>query len=126
MREAKGKIDNVTIGRTDLSSSYFDSKITPDSEFIFDLVERLSSKVYAAGLALTVGGSITKDSIGKLKECRGGWVDRLCSIETRKIVLPVIACKANNENPSNKIPICISENRFHLLLTVSHFLFIKS
>jgi 4-hydroxy-2-oxoheptanedioate aldolase len=89
LREAKGKIDNVTIGRTDLSSSYFDSKITPDSEFIFNLVEILSSKVYAAGLDLTVGGSITKDSIGKLKECRGGWVDRLCSIETRKIVLPV-------------------------------------
>jgi hypothetical protein len=89
LKEAKGKIDNVTIGRTDLSNSYCDSKITPDSEFIFDLVGQLSSNIYAAGLALTVGGSINKDSIGKFKDCRGGWVDRLCSIETRKIVLPV-------------------------------------
>ena len=30
-------IDNVTIGRTDLSFSYFDSKVSPDSDFIFDL-----------------------------------------------------------------------------------------
>ena len=36
---ARGKIDNVTIGRTDLSLSYFDPSIKPDSSFIFDLID---------------------------------------------------------------------------------------
>ena len=89
LRAAKGKIDNVTIGRTDLSHSYFDSEITPDSTFIFDLIGQLSHKICAAGLALTVGGSVTKDSVNKLKECQENWAGRLASIETRKIVLPV-------------------------------------
>jgi 2-keto-3-deoxy-L-rhamnonate aldolase RhmA len=52
---AKGKIDNITIGRTDLSQSYFDDSITPDSPFILDLVERLSHKIQASGMTLTMG-----------------------------------------------------------------------
>jgi len=55
---AKGKIDNVTIGRTDLSRSYFDDSITLDSPFILDLVERLSHKTQASGITLTMGGSV--------------------------------------------------------------------
>ncbi len=55
LSEAKGKVDNVTIGRTDLSRSYLDSEIQPDSEFIFDLIGKLSHKVQACGLTLTVG-----------------------------------------------------------------------
>ncbi len=86
---AKGKVDNITIGRTDLSSSYFDSKITPDSKFVFDLIGELSQKVQATGLSLTVGGSITKASVRMLKEYKRDWVGNVDSIETRKIVLPV-------------------------------------
>ncbi len=70
LSEAKGKVDNVTIGRTDLSHSYLDSEIQPDSEFIFDLIGQLSHKVQASGLALTVGGSITKGSIERFSQCR--------------------------------------------------------
>ena len=80
-------MDNVTIGRTDLSHSYLDSEIQPDSEFIFDLIGQLSHKVQASGLALTVGGSITKGSIERFRQCRESWNGRLSSIETRKIVL---------------------------------------
>jgi 4-hydroxy-2-oxoheptanedioate aldolase len=87
--EAQGKIDNITIGRTDLSQSYLDPEIQPDSEFIFDLIKKLSQKVYAFGLALTVGGSVTKDSIGRFKKVKEIWEGRSLSIETRKIVLPV-------------------------------------
>jgi 4-hydroxy-2-oxoheptanedioate aldolase len=86
--EAKDKVDNITIGRTDLSQSYLDSKIQPDSEFIFDLIEKLSHKVHASGLSLTVGGSITKGSIERFKQFRDNWEGRLSNIETRKIVLP--------------------------------------
>jgi 4-hydroxy-2-oxoheptanedioate aldolase len=89
LNEAKGKIDNITIGRTDLSQSYLDSGIQPDSEFIFNLIRKLSQKVYALGLSLTIGGSITKDSIGRLKNFEDIWEGRSLSIETRKIVLPL-------------------------------------
>jgi hypothetical protein len=89
LNEAKGKIDNVTIGRTDLSQSYLDLETQPDSDMIFNLIGNLSNKVQAAGLALTVGGSITKVSVDKFKTYHGNWEGRLASIETRKIVLPV-------------------------------------
>ena len=89
LSEAKGKVDNVTIGRTDLSNSYLNAEIQPDSKFIFDLIEELSCKVNSAGIALTIGGSITKDSVSKFKQAHRTWGKKISSIETRKIVLPV-------------------------------------
>jgi len=89
LTEAKGKIDNITIGRTDLSLSYFDSEVKPDSEFIFNLIDAISYKVRAAGLALTIGGSITTESINQLKKNRRKGVKSMSSLETRKIILPV-------------------------------------
>jgi hypothetical protein len=89
LEKAKGKINNVTIGRTDLSRSYFDSNIQPDSEFILDLIGQLSHKICAAGLTLTVGGSITKASIERFKQIKESWEGRPLSIETRKVVLPI-------------------------------------
>ena len=89
LKAAQGKIDNITIGRTDLSRSYFDSKIGPDSKLIFDVIEQLSRKVKSAGVALTVGGSITKNSVSKFKKYHRDWVERVASIETRKVILPV-------------------------------------
>lgn len=89
LNEAKGKVDNVTIGRTDLSRSYFDSTIQPDSAFILGLIGELSHKVCAAGLAMTVGGSITRNSIDQLNQFQGIWKGRLDSIETRKAVMPI-------------------------------------
>jgi hypothetical protein len=88
LEEAKDNIDNVTVGRTDLARSYFDSKIQPDSEFILNLIEKLSHKVCSHGLTLTVGGSITKSSIERFKQYKENFGGRLFSIETRKIVLP--------------------------------------
>ena len=83
---AKGKIDNVTIGRTDISLSYFGSSNKPDSPFVFDLIEHLSHKIQSSGLALTVGGSLTNDSICLFKDRQGKLGDRLFSMETRKII----------------------------------------
>ena len=85
---ARGKVDNVTIGRTDLSRSYFDSAIQPDSPFILDLIERLSYKVQSAGLVLTIGGSLTSESIRIFLERRKRLGGRVSNIETRKIVFP--------------------------------------
>jgi hypothetical protein len=38
---------------------------------------------------LTIGGSITKDSVSKFKQTHRTWGKKISSIETRKIVLPV-------------------------------------
>ena len=89
LTEAKGKIDNVTIGRTDLSLSYFDSEVNPDCEFIFDLIDTLSFKIRRAGLGLTVGGSISNDSIARFQKIRENLEGRISSMETRKIILPI-------------------------------------
>ncbi len=86
---ARGKIDNVTIGRTDLSHSYFDSKVEPDSPFILDLIERLSYKICSSGLSLAVGGSVTSESIRLFQQRRDGLGNRVSSMETRKVVLPI-------------------------------------
>jgi hypothetical protein len=86
---AQGKIDNVTVGRTDLSQSYFDSKTQPDSPFILDLIECLSYKIQGSGLTLTVGGSLTSESIRLFQQRRDGLGNRVSSMETRKVVLPV-------------------------------------
>lgn len=83
---AKGNIDNVTIGRTDLSLSYFDPMIKPDSSFVIDLIERLSYKVQSSGMTLTIGGSLTVDSISLFKDRRRQLGGRIFSMETRKIV----------------------------------------
>ena len=88
LSEAKGKIDNITIGRTDLSNSYFDVKVKPDSKFIFDLISAVSNKVSSAGLTLTIGGSITMESINRFRKNRENLENFVSSIETRKVILP--------------------------------------
>jgi 4-hydroxy-2-oxoheptanedioate aldolase len=85
----KGKIDNITIGRTDLSQSYFDDSIKPDSNFIFDLVERLSYDIQKNGLTITVGGSVNRESIYLLSRLNDKIGGKITNIETRKVVLPV-------------------------------------
>ena len=89
LTEAKDKVNNITIGRTDLSQSYFDEEVKPDCEFIADLIQTISFKVHAAGLTLTIGGSITTKSIDQFRENRKDLSGRVSSIETRKIVLPI-------------------------------------
>ena len=89
LAEAEGKIDNITIGRTDLSNSYFDEEVTPDCEFIFDLIKTISDKVCLAGLTLTIGGSITMESINRFRQKRENLEKHISSIETRKVILPV-------------------------------------
>ena len=85
---ALGKIDNVTIGRTDLSRSYFDLVIQPDSPFILDLIDRLSYKIQSVGLDLTVGGSLTSESVRIFSERKERLEDRVSSLETRKAIFP--------------------------------------
>jgi len=85
---AKGRIENVTVGRTDLSSSYFDQVVTPDSEFIFRLLMDLGMKISDAGLTMTVGGSVSKKSVELFRRDEEKWQKLILCLETRKVILP--------------------------------------
>lgn len=84
---AQGNIDNITVGRTDLSSSYDDPEINPDSKFIFGVLEELQEKVHDAGLTMTVGGSLSRKSIKMFKEDKKKWAGKILRLETRKVIL---------------------------------------
>lgn len=86
---AKGRIENVTVGRTDLSSSYFDPDVKPDSEFIFGLLADLGKKISDAGLTMTVGGSVSKKSVELFRRDEKKWQELIFRLETRKVILPL-------------------------------------
>lgn len=86
---ARERIDNVTVGRTDLSFSYFDPKVKPDSDFIFGLLENLGEKIKKAGLTMTVGGSLSKKSVELFRADEKKWARLVLRLETRKVILPI-------------------------------------
>ena len=85
---SKGRIDAVTIGRTDLSSSYFKDNLTPDSKFIVDMLELVGKKIRSCNLEAGIGGSLSRTSVGIFKKNKliQRFYDKL---ETRKIILPI-------------------------------------
>ncbi len=83
---SKNQIDSITLGRTDLSASYMDENIKPDSDFIMQLIEEVSRKCYLNGFGFTVGGSISNKTIEKFKE-NPNLYEYVNSIETRKVIL---------------------------------------
>ena len=97
LKVASPHLDNITIGRTDLSRSYFDEKIQPDSKFIQDIIISLVQKVTAAGLSFTVGGSISRDSIECFHSRPKEWLRQITNLETRKVILPTNIMLENEE-----------------------------
>jgi hypothetical protein len=86
---SKGKFDNITIGRSDLTASYFDAEIKPDSDFTFDLLDQVSTSTLNAGLTFTVGGSVSSRTVDKLNNKYKYLADKISKLETRKVILPV-------------------------------------
>ncbi|EAL5083075.1 aldolase/citrate lyase family protein [Campylobacter coli] len=84
----KSKFDNITIGRSDLSASYFDCNIKPDSEFVFCLLENLACKVKNAKMTFTVGGSVSSKTIELINTKYPNLKDSIDKLETRKVILP--------------------------------------
>ena len=82
-----GKLDGFTIGRSDLSGSYFDPFVTPDSSFLLDLVEQVALKASGRGWEVWMGGSLSQKSIGILAQ-RPGICAHVSHFETRKVVIP--------------------------------------
>ncbi len=85
--QGKGTIDNITLGRTDLSASFMDKAITPDTNFVMDLIGYVGKRAKIEGFSFTVGGSISAMSIDKFSE-NPSVTYNIDHIETRKVVLP--------------------------------------
>ncbi|MFN4216254.1 MAG: aldolase/citrate lyase family protein [Brevinematales bacterium] len=84
---ARGFVDAITIGRTDLSASFFDDEVTPDSEFIWETVEHIC-KVAGKDFTITLGGNISATTQEKLPQHEMALRSLEC-VETRKVIFPV-------------------------------------
>ena len=85
---ANGKFNNITIGRSDLTASYFDENIKPDSDFTFELLEKVALKMYATDMTFTVGGSVSARTIEILDQKYQKLKSLIYKLETRKVILP--------------------------------------
>ena len=83
---ACGSIDNITIGRTDLSNSYFDESVVPDSDHIIELIKRLGEKTKERQLEFSVGGSVSVKTVELLEKDAVFWNSLITKLETRKVI----------------------------------------
>jgi len=99
LRLSSGTINNITIGRTDLSASYFKPTITPNSKFILKKINEISKMAKKYNITTTIGGNVNFETVSiysKIKKMKS-IVNR---IETRKVILPTnIFLKKNNALP---------------------------
>jgi len=82
------KFDNITIGRTDLSKSYFDDTIQTDSSFMYETLENIAYKIKESNFSLTVGGNISSKSLNILSEKYPKLLQNIDKLETRKVIIP--------------------------------------
>lgn len=87
LKVSEGVISNITIGRTDLSGSYFDPEVTPDSEFICSVLESVASQLKKTKITMTVGGSLSANT-RKVMAKRPDLVSAITCFETRKVMMP--------------------------------------
>jgi 4-hydroxy-2-oxoheptanedioate aldolase len=81
-----GLINNITIGRSDLTGSFFDESLSPDSSFVFKLIEKVAPIIHSHNLSLTVGGGITAVTVNKIKRDFPQLRDLILKLETRKVI----------------------------------------
>ncbi len=82
------KFNNITIGRSDLTASYFNDNIKPDSSFTFELLQKIGKKVNDSNLTFTVGGSISCKTLNIINKNYPSLKEIIYKMETRKIILP--------------------------------------
>jgi len=99
---AKGKFDNITIGRSDLTASFFDKNIKPDSDFTYDLLRKIGNKAKESKLTFTVGGSVSKKTIEKINTNFSDLKKIVSKLETRKVMLPT-KIFVEKENALNEV-----------------------
>ena len=81
----KNFINNITIGRSDLSASYFDKKINPESKKILNNILLVSKFAKKNNITTTVGGSLNSKTIKNYSKVKniGNLLKRM---ETRKVI----------------------------------------
>ncbi len=79
------QIHNITIGRTDLSASYFDDRIKQDAEEVTKGVKKVLLSIHSSkkNIVMTVGGGVTSKTIQPLLS-DDFLVENIQAIETRK------------------------------------------
>ena len=82
------QIDNITIGRSDLSGSYFDKDIKQDSDQITLDIEKVLSAIHNSNknIAMTVGGGVTSKTVQPLLK-NDFLISNIHAIETRKCMI---------------------------------------
>ena len=81
---AKGNINNITIGRSDLSSSYFKDNISQNSLIIENKIFLVSKKAVQSRLTCTVGGGIDMNTIKLYRNNKN--IKLVHKLETRKVI----------------------------------------
>ena len=81
---AKGNINNITIGRSDLASSYFKDNISQNSLTIENKIFLLSKKAAQSRLTCTVGGGIDMNTIQLYRNNKN--IKLVNKLETRKVI----------------------------------------
>jgi len=91
---SRGHIDSITIGRSDLSSSYFNN-ISVESDFLYTAISDISDFIVESGIELTVGGGVTLSTVSNLRGQYEHLLKNNSRLETRKVVFnapDLIAC----------------------------------
>lgn len=87
LKICSGTIDNITIGRSDLSKSFFNRNIYPDSKHIQKIITDIANKSSKYKITTTVGGSLTLNTIREYSKNKK-LIQSIKKLETRKIILP--------------------------------------
>ena len=81
---AKGNINNITIGRSDLALSHFRDDISQNSLIIENKIFLISKKAVQSRLTCTVGGGIDMNTIQLYRNNKN--IKLVSKLETRKVI----------------------------------------
>lgn len=81
-------VDNITIGRSDLSGSYMDKSIVPNSTFITKQSISIAKSAKRYGYSATMGGNVNIDTVKLFLEIPELSQLFRC-VETRKVIIPI-------------------------------------
>jgi hypothetical protein len=81
----KNNINNITIGRTDLSASYFTKEVNPESRVIHNVIKDIYKKNKKTNLTTTIGGSISRKTFDNYN--KDFFYKKINKNETRKVIL---------------------------------------
>ena len=87
LKVSSNKINNITIGRSDLSASYFNKNIFPNSVSILKKIKYVSKLASKFRITTTMGGSVNAETV-RLYSKEKNLDKYLKKIETRKVMLP--------------------------------------